>query len=117
MTEEISPEVMQKLEEAQAHLAHQTTIEGPPIEEKDLVQGKVGKTFEQAGSGAAKHILIDHYFTSSLRRLWVYSDNAWRNRVINDEDLKGIVKTIFKAKSMQIWWDANNQITLIRCRK
>ncbi len=117
MIEEINPEVMQKLEEAQAHLAQQPIIEGPPIKENALMQEEVGQTFGQAGSGAAQHILIDHYFTSSLRRLWVYADNAWRNRVVNDEALKGIVQTAFDAKSVHIWWNVNNQITLMRCRK
>lgn len=117
MIEEISPEVMKKLEEAQAFLAQQPIIEGPPIKQEILMQEEVGQTFEQAGSGAGQHILIDYYFTSKLRRLWVYADNAWRNRVVNDEALRGIVQTAFEAKSVHLWWNANNQITIMRCRK
>ena len=117
MMEEISSEVMQELEEAQAQLAQQSIIEGPPVQEKELMQEKVGQTFEQAGSGTAKHILVDYYFTSSHRRLWVYANNSWRNRLVNDEALKGIVQTAFEAKSVSVWWNANNQITLMRCRK
>jgi len=64
------------------------------------------------GSGPAKYLLIDRYF-SGVMRLWAYAGGAWRYRNLTSDDLTGLAQVLFGADRVDVWWDGS-EITLIR---
>lgn len=113
---EVTAEVEQQLVEAQAELAQSVEAAGPPVEEMAATQA-LGTVFGGAGSGQAKHILLDHYFTSAFRRLWVYSGGAWRYRNVTNVEEQGAAQVAFASDRVDAWWDSSNILTLMRCWK
>lgn len=114
---EVSMEVLQQLEAAQAALEQSFETNGPPISSEVASMEISQPSFGAAGSGVAKHLLVDHYTASSARRLWAYADNSWRNRNITTTEEQGLAQIAFAANRVDAWWDANNQITILRCWK
>lgn len=114
---EISAEVLQQLEQAQADLAVSYEAEGPMVEANVLAQAAAEPVFGAAGGGPAKHVLLDHYFNSTTRRLWAFADAAWRYRNVADADEQGVAQVAFLADRVDAWWDASNVLILIRCWK
>lgn len=114
---EVSLEVLQQLEAAQAALEQGVETNGPPIPSEVAAMEISQPSFGAAGSGKVKHVLVDHYTTSSTRRLWAYADNSWRNRNITNTEEQGLAQVAFAADRVDAWWDANNQITILRCWK
>lgn len=114
---EIAPEVLQQLEQAQAQLEQGVAAEGPPLAAEITVPSAAQPTFGAAGSGTAKYVLQDHYTTSSFRRLWAHAGGAWRYRNVTNIEEQGLVQVAFAANRVDVWWDANNQLTIMRCWK
>jgi hypothetical protein len=113
---EISPAIMQQLAEAQAALMSEPAT-GPPVME-DIEEGEfAAEMFGAAGSGQAAHVLVDHHFTSSARRLWAHAGGAWRHANIGSADEAGIAQVAFLATRTDAWWDASNKLTILRCWK
>lgn len=114
---EVTPNVMQQLEAAQAELDKGVEADGPPVTSDVTPQAATQPVFGAAGSGKVKHVLVDHYTGSSTRRLWVYAENSWRNKNITNTEEAGLAQVAFAANQVDAWWDANNQITILRCWK
>jgi hypothetical protein len=114
---EVSADVMQQLEQAQAELAQTMEAGGPPVAAEVAVPGIPQVTVGAAGSGQANHVLVDHYFTSSLRRLWAYAGGAWRYRNVSNTEEQGLAQVAFASNRVDAWWDNNNVLSLLRCWK
>ena len=112
---EVTAEVERQLVEAQAELAQSMEAAGPPVEEMAATEA-LGTLFGGGGSGVAKHILLDHYFTSALRRLYVYS-GGWRYRNVTNVEEQGLAQVAFASNRVDAWWDSNNTLTILRCWK
>jgi hypothetical protein len=107
---DVSAEVMRQLEEAQARFAA-TAAAVVPVPAGPLAA--VGA----AGCGLAQHVLVDHYFTSALRRLWVFAGGEWRYRDVTNVEEQGLAQIAYTATRADACWDANNLITFLRCWK
>jgi hypothetical protein len=114
---EISAAVLQQLQQAQAALAANLEAQGPAVEPAVTAQAAAQPLFGAAGSGQAKHVLLDHYFTSTLRRFWALAGDAWRHRNVATEDEQGLVQVAFMADRVDVWWDDSNVVTIVRCWK
>lgn len=115
---EISSEILQQLEQAQADLMQRQLTSGPPTAPERMMQPASTSTlFGAAGSGQVVHVLDDHYFTGSLRRIWVYAGNDWRSRDVTDVEEQGLAQVLFGSTRVDAWWDDSNMITMLRCWK
>lgn len=113
---EVTVEVEQQLVKAQAELAQSMEAAGPPVEEMAATEA-LETVFAAAGSGQAKHILLDHYFTSALRRLWVHAGGAWRHRNVTNIEEQGLAQVGFASNRVDAWWDSSNILKILRCWK
>lgn len=113
---EVTGEEMKQLAEAQAELAQSMEAAGPPVEEMAATEA-LGTVFGAAGSGQAKHILLDHYFTSALRRLWVHAGGAWRHRNVTNIEEQGLAQVAFASDRVDSIWDSSNILKMLRCWK
>ena len=113
---EISPAIMQQLEAAQAALMSESAT-GPPVTAEVDESEVAAEMFGAAGSGQAAHVLLDHYFTGTTRRLWAHAGGAWRHADISSADEAGIAQVAFLASRNDAWWDASNKLTILRCWK
>ena len=113
---EVAAEVEQQLVEIQAELAQSMEAAGPPVEEMAATEA-LGTVFGGAGSGQAKHILMDHYFTSALRRLYVYSVGAWRYRNVTNIEEQGLAQVGFASDRVDASWNSSNILNFMRCWK
>ena len=104
---------MQQLEAAQAEL-ESMDAGGPPVL-ADVTALEAEPTFAAAGSGKAKHVLVDHYYTSSLRRLWVHAGGNWRYANITSTEEEGLAQVAYASKRVDAWWDGSKKLTTIRC--
>lgn len=114
---EISTDVLQQLEMAQAQLAQSMEAGTPPVSPVLGTSAGTQQVFGAAGSDTAKHVLVDHYMTSSSRRLWAYADNGWRSRAITNTEEQGLAQIAYAANRVDVWWDNSNNLTIIRCWK
>jgi hypothetical protein len=114
---EISAEVMQQLEAAQAEVASSETPAGPPVTaEVQLGSGDLFG-FGASGSGQATQLLVDHYFTGTSKFLWAMAGGGWRHAVLTADDEQGIAQVAFSADRVDVWWNDSNKVTLLRCWK
>jgi hypothetical protein len=70
-----------------------------------------------AGCAAALHVMVDHYFTSPLRRLMAFAGGAWRYRNVTATEEAGLAQVAMAADQVVVCWDTGNQLTLVRCVK
>jgi hypothetical protein len=110
---EVREDVMRELDEAAADLRREIEMGGPPltVEVGAAAPGGVGA----AGCAEAQHVLLDHHFTSSLRRLWVYADGAWRHRNVGVAEEQGLVQVAYAADRVDACWNDGNELTTLRC--
>jgi len=113
---EVTAKVEQQLVEAQAELAQSMEADGPPVEEMAATEA-LGTLFGAAGRGQAKHILLDHYFNSALRRLWAHAGGAWRYRNVTNIEEQGLAQVAFASDRVDSWWDSSNILKIMRCWK
>lgn len=114
---EVSAEIMQQLEQAQAELAQSMEAGGPPAAPEVAVPEAAETIFGAAGSGQAKYVLMDHYFTSSTRRLWAHAGGGWRYANVSNTEEQGLAQVAFASNRVDAWWDTNNKLTILRCWK
>jgi hypothetical protein len=114
---ELSVEVLQQLEQAEAELARTLEETGPPVEAEVAVPRAAELAVAAAGSGQAEHILLDHYFTSSLRRLWVHAGGAWHYADVTSAEEQGLVQVAFASDRVDASWNDKNVLWLLRCWK
>ena len=114
---DISAEVMQQLEAAQAAVVSSTTPEGPPVATE--VQPGSGDVFgfSASGSGQVTQVLVDHYFTGTSKFLWARAADAWRHAPLTSDDEQGIAQVAFSADRIDAWWNDSNKGTVLRCWK
>lgn len=113
---EVTAKVEQQLVEAQAELAQSMEAAGPPVEEMAATEA-LGTLFGAAGSGQAKHILLDHYFNSAIRRLWAHAGGAWRYRNVTNTEEQGLAQVAFASDRVNAIWDSSNILKMLRCWK
>lgn len=113
---EVTAKVEQQLAEVDAELAQSMEAAGPPVEEMAATE-TLKTLFGAAGSGQAKHILMDHYFTSALRRLYVHAGGAWRYRNVTNIEEQGLAQVAFASDRVDAWWDSSNILKVMRCWK
>jgi len=114
---EVTRGEMQQLAKAQAELAQSMEAAGPPVEEMAATEA-FETVFGAAVSGQAKHILLDHYFTSTRRLLWIHAGGGWRHRSIGNIEEQGAVQVAFASDRVDAWWDSSNNILqILRCWK
>ena len=114
---EVTREEMQQLVQAQMALTQSMEADGPPVEEAMGTMQAVESAFGAAGSDTAKHLLLDHHFTSSFRSLWAYAGGAWRHRQVTNADEQGLAQIAFASDRVDACWDSSNKITILRCWK
>jgi hypothetical protein len=114
---EVSAAVMRQLEEAQARLAATAVTAGPPIltapTEARVPEAPVGG----AGSGTAQHVIVDHYFTAGVQRIWAFASGEWRYRDVTHVEEEGIAQVAFAATRVDTAWDSSNVVSVLRCWK
>lgn len=114
---EVSAGIMQQLEQAQAELAQSMEATGPPVAAEVAAPEPTEPTFGAAGSGQAKHVLMDHYFTSSTRRLWAHAGGGWRYANVGTAEEQGLAQVAFASNRVDVWWDSGNKLKTMRCWK
>ena len=70
-----------------------------------------------AGSGTAKYLLLDHFFGGNTGTFWAYDGSTWRAAGTSNPDEQGMAQVAFAANRVDIWWDANNAVTIVRSWK
>jgi hypothetical protein len=71
-----------------------------------------------AGSGTATYLLLDHYFGGSSGTFWTYDGSTWRAAGTGEpSDEQGFAQVAFAANRVDMWWDANNAVTIVRSWK
>jgi hypothetical protein len=104
-------EILQQLEEAQSALEQSVVTEGPPIAGPQMEETPI----TGAGSEQAKHLLVDHFFTSTVRRLWAFAGGAWRYHNIASAEEEGLGQVAFAADRVDVSWNDSNVLTFVRC--
>lgn len=117
---ELEENVLKELEIAQgAAMQGEEGVEGTEaaiMDELEKAEVSLG-VGAATGCGWAKYALVDYFFTSGLRRLWVYiPDKGWKYRNINETQVMTIGKVVMEARRIYACW-SGNQITYIRCWK
>jgi len=113
---EVTAEVERQLAEREAEIAQSMEAAGPPVEEMAATE-TLETLFAAAGSGQAKHILLDHYFTSALRRLYVHAGGVWRYRNVTNVEEQGLAQVAFASDRVDASWDSSNILKFMRCWK
>ncbi len=113
---EISPEILEQLALAQAELAQSMEAGDLPVAAEVAAPEITQPTIGAAGSGTAKYLLMDHYFSGSLRRLWAHV-GSWHYKNVSTVEEQGLAQVAFASKRVDAWWDNNNQLTILRCWK
>lgn len=71
-----------------------------------------------AGSGTAKYLLLDHFFGGASGTFWTYDGTTWRAAGTGEpSDEQGFAQVAFAANRVDMWWDANNTVTIVRSWK
>ena len=71
-----------------------------------------------AGNGTAKYLLLDHYFGGANGTFWTFDGTTWRAAGTGEpSDEQGFAQVAFAANRVDMWWDANNAVTIVRSWK
>lgn len=71
-----------------------------------------------AGNGTAKYLLLDHYFGGSSGTFWTFDGTTWRAASTGEPaDEQGLSQVAFASNRVDMWWDANDSVTVVRCWK
>jgi len=121
MTNEPSAEVIAKLQAAtaarQSAGAAQQPVAAPPLKEPTTAGSSAGIP-GTAGNGTAKYLLIDHYFGGAVGTFWGFDGTSWRAaNEAQPADEQGIAQVAFAANRVDLYWNANDALTLVRCWK
>ena len=115
---DISPDVMEQLEEAQAAVLAAESRVGPPIAAGAMTSETDGIGLSDGGNGQVSYLLVYHYFAFNvpLAYLWVRAGDWWRSTKLSSDDEQGIVKVAFEADRVDAYW-AGDEVTTLRCWK
>jgi len=118
---QVSPEILKQLEEAQAKLAQPTRAAaqtpGPALMMQKEATMADGAASAPSGNATANYVLVDHFFGSAYRTLWAYANGAWHAVGAADAEEQGVAQVAFASNRVDVWWDNNNQLTIMRCWK
>jgi hypothetical protein len=71
-----------------------------------------------AGNGTAKYLLLDHFFGGSNGTFWTFDGTTWRAAGTGEPaDEQGIAQVAFAANRVDMWWNGNDAVTIVRCWK
>jgi len=71
-----------------------------------------------AGTATAKYLLLDHYFGGSSGTFWTYDGTTWRAASTGEPaDEQGVAQVAFAANRVDMWWNASDVVTIVRCWK
>lgn len=71
-----------------------------------------------AGNGTAKYLLLDHFFGGANGTFWTYDGATWRAAGTGEPaDEQGMAQVAFAANRVDMWWDGNDAVTIVRCWK
>lgn len=71
-----------------------------------------------AGNGTAKYLLLDHFFGGTNGTFWTFDGTTWRAAGTGEPaDEQGIAQVAFAANRVDMWWDGNDAVTIVRCWK
>jgi hypothetical protein len=91
----------------------QTPAKQPTITDEASPNGS-----PSAGSGTAKYLLLDHFFGGANGTFWTYDGTTWRAAGTGEpSDEQGFAQVAFAANRVDMWWDANNAVTIVRSWK
>lgn len=91
----------------------QTRVKQPTIADEESPNGSPA-----AGNGTAKYLLLDHFFGGGNGTFWTYDGTTWRAAGTGEPaDEQGFAQVAFAANRVDMWWDANNAVTIVRSWK
>lgn len=71
-----------------------------------------------AGNATAKYLLLDHYMGGANGTFWTYDGTTWRAAGTGEPaDEQGMAQVAFAANRVDMWWDGNDTVTVVRCWK
>ena len=71
-----------------------------------------------AGNGTAKYLLLDHFFGGASGTFWTFDGTTWRAAGTGEPtDEQGMAQVAFASNRVDMWWDDNNAVTVVRCWK
>ncbi|HEX5348463.1 MAG TPA: hypothetical protein VFW64_15385 [Pseudonocardiaceae bacterium] len=127
---EPSTAVKEKLARATARRANEMAAAGgvmpappapqqqPPLKQPTVLDTMSPDGSPTAGSGTAKYVLLDHYFGGSNGTFWTFDGSTWRAAgTAEPSDEQGVAQVAFAANRVDMWWDANDTVTIVRCWK
>lgn len=124
---EPSSAVVDKLNEATARRAAESrrtgaVAEAPPEprrpKEPTTAVAAAPDGSPAAGNGTAKYLLLDHFFGGANGTLWTFDGTTWRAAGTGEPaDEQGVAQVAFAANRVDMWWDANDAVTIVRCWK
>ena len=125
---EPTPEVLSQLAQAAQRRATEqqgtTTPEAPPpgtpkpAKQPTTQASNAPDGSPSAGNSTAKYLLTDHYFGGSNGTLWTYDGTSWRAAGTSQpSDEQGIAQVAFTANRVDMWWDDNDSVTVLRAWK
>lgn len=122
MPNEPSTEVMNKLHAATKAMKNQNfvavAVPPPPLKESSSGNHASASPGGVAGNATAKYLLVDHYFGGSSGTFWGYDGSTWRGASESQPaDEAGLPQVAFTSNRVDLSWDANDTLTLVRCWK
>lgn len=71
-----------------------------------------------AGNGTATYLLLDHFFGGSSGTFWAFDGTTWRAAGTGEPaDEQGVAQVAFAANRVDVWWDNNDAVTIMRAWK
>jgi hypothetical protein len=124
MSNEPNAEVLRKLEEAttkrRSSSERTPAVDPPPLtqQKEATLGGAAASSQAPSGNATAKYLLIDHYFGGSKGTFWAYDGTKWYGASTGQPaDEQGICQVGFASNRVDMSWDNNNVLTLVRCWK
>jgi hypothetical protein len=120
---EPSTAVQDKLAQATSRRAAEqsSTMPAPPTpkqaKQATVLSSSSPNGSPAAGNGTAKYLLLDHFVGGSTGTFWTYDGTTWRAAGTNESDEQGMAQVAFAANRVDMWWDANDAVTVVRSWK
>jgi hypothetical protein len=122
---EPSAAVIEKLNRATARRAADATSEAVPAppepaapKQPTVADAAAPDGEPAAGNATAKYVLLDHFFGGATGTFWTYDGTTWRAANTGEPaDEQGMAQVAFAANRVDIWWDNNNAVTVVRSWK
>lgn len=122
MPNEPSAEVVNKLQAAIAAKRKSASADvaapPPPLKEPTIAADSSAAPAGTAGNATAKYLLVDHYFGGGSGTFWGYDGSSWHGASESQPaDEQGLPQVAFMSNRVDIYWNANDSLTIARCWK